>query len=139
MVRRRWSEVLATLAQIRRASWVLVDQSATPGEVRNGVMSLVFETEGLKAAFVNGRHEDNVVAALEQTLGVKVRIAAETGSAAAAPTRDISEPEPAEPEPEEEPYGGASADDDTIEGSTEFGVPVIERLLDGTLVAEENG
>lgn len=131
MIRRRWSEVLATLAQIRRTSWALVAQSATPGEVRDGVMKLIFETEGLRSAFTNGRHEENVVVALQQTLGVRVRIVAETGAAAAAVPND--EPDD---EPEPEPFGGASADDETIEGSADFGVPVIERLLDGTLIAE---
>ena len=139
MVRRRWSEVLATLAQIRRTSWALVDQSATPGEVRGGVMSLIFETEGLKSAFTNGRHEENVVAALRETLGVTVSISAETGTAAAssggARESGESEPEP-QPEPPIDPDDGAAVDDETIETSTEFGMPVIERLLGGTIVQE---
>ena len=136
MVRRRWNEVLETLAQIRRTSWALVAQSATPGEVRGGDMSLIFETEGLKSAFTNGRHEENVVAALRESLGVSVRIVAVTGAAAPA-TRENGEPDPEpDPEPHPEPDDGVSEDDETIENSAVFGVPVIERILGGTIVED---
>ena len=136
MVRRRWNEVLETLAQIRRTSWALVAQSATPGEVRGGDMSLIFETEGLKSAFTNGRHEENVVAALRESLGVSVRIVAVTGAAAPV-TRENGEPDPEpDPEPHPEPDDGVSEDDETIENSAVFGVPVIERILGGTIVED---
>lgn len=102
-------------------------------------MSLIFETEGLKSAFTNGRHEENVVAALRETLGVTVSISAETGTAAAssggARESGESEPEP-QPEPPIDPDDGAAVDDETIETSTEFGMPVIERLLGGTIVQD---
>lgn len=144
MVRRRWSEVLDTLSRIRRASWVLVNQSATPGEVRDGVMKLIFETEGLKSAFTNGHHDENVIAALRETLGVTVRIKAETGTAAAAESHrggsaePEPDPEPSPPPPDDDPYDGVSADDETIENTTLMGVPVIERILEGTVVEESD-
>lgn len=90
LVRRRWGEVLETLGRIRRTSWVLVARSATVGEIRDGVMHLIFETDGLRTAFRSGRHDENVSLALDQTLGVKVRVVgviadADDPSTAAAP------------------------------------------------------
>ncbi|NCD20684.1 MAG: DNA polymerase III subunit gamma and tau, partial [Actinobacteria bacterium] len=58
LVRRRWGEVLETLGRIRRTSWVLVARSATVGEMRDGVMQLIFETDGLRTAFRSGRHDE---------------------------------------------------------------------------------
>ena len=99
-------------------------------------MSLIFETEGLKSAFTNGRHEENVVAALRESLGVSVRIVAVAGAAAPA-TRENGEPDPEpDPEPHPEPDDGVSEDDETIENSAVFGVPVIERILGGTIVED---
>lgn len=103
LVRRRWGEVLETLGRIRRTSWVLVARSATVGEMRDGVMQLIFETDGLRTAFRSGRHDENVALALSQTLGVNVRVvgitAAEDGSAPAAGAPEQATPKQATPEP----------------------------------------
>ncbi|MDX5318069.1 MAG: hypothetical protein LPK38_01720, partial [Actinomycetes bacterium] len=87
----------------RRTSWVLVARSATVGEMRDGVMQLIFETDGLRTAFRSGRHDENVALALSQTLGVNVRVvgitAAEDGSAPAAGAPEQATPKQATPEP----------------------------------------
>lgn len=156
MVRQRWPEVLETLAHIRRASWVLVAQSATVGEISGGEMKLVFETAGLSRAFASGHHDENVAAAVKQTLGLDVRVTATTtgdpgvtsqhSAAGAGPANATSaatpssapagsHPEPAAPAPPE-PYDEmedleTSVD---IDQPLEYGVPVIQRLLGGRIV-----
>ena len=81
VVRRRWGEVLEALGRIRRTSWALVARSATVGEIRGGVLYLIFETPGLVGAFRGGSHGEHVATALRETLGVNVRIEAVTGEA----------------------------------------------------------
>lgn len=109
LVRRRWGEVLETLGRIRRTSWVLVARSATVGEMRDGVMQLIFETDGLRTAFRSGRHDENVALALSQTLGVNVRVvgitATDDGSVPAAGAPEQATPEPAAPERAQRPPG----------------------------------
>lgn len=90
MVRQRWPEVLETLTHIRRASWVLVAQSATVGEISGGEMKLVFETTGLSKAFTSGHHDENVALAVKQTLGLDVRVTATVANSAAQPTSSPS-------------------------------------------------
>lgn len=144
LVRRRWGEVLDTLGRIRRTSWVLVARSATVGEIRDGVMHLIFETDGLQSAFRSGRHDENVALALDQTLGVKVRVVGITGPpgevagpAAAAPGATSETPMRSDvvpPPPEED---APSPDDADAEDSGLMGIPVIERLLGGRVLDEE--
>lgn len=100
LVRRRWGEVLETLGRIRRTSWALVARSATVGEINDGVMTLIFETDGLCNAFRSGRHDENVVLALSETLGIGVRVravtAGETASTPHPPAQRGPEPAPRE-------------------------------------------
>ncbi len=100
--------MLETLGRIRRTSWVLVARSATVGEMRDGVMQLIFETDGLRTARVR-RHDENVALALSQTLGVNVRVvgitATDDGSVPAAGAPEQGHPEPAAPERAQRPPG----------------------------------
>ncbi|MFD1719729.1 DNA polymerase III subunit gamma and tau [Georgenia deserti] len=74
MIRRRWSEVVATLARLRRATWALVSQNAQVGSVRNGTLQLLFSTSGLAATFRTGAHAQHVERALVETLGTPLRV-----------------------------------------------------------------
>ncbi|WP_324650356.1 DNA polymerase III subunit gamma and tau [Georgenia sp. H159] len=91
LIRRRWSEVLATLAQFKRSTWALVSQNAQVGEVSGGVLHLAFATSGLAHTFRNGAHVEPLQRALLETLGVQLRIepvlsqAAESGGQGGAP------------------------------------------------------
>ncbi|WP_448070761.1 DNA polymerase III subunit gamma and tau [Georgenia yuyongxinii] len=85
MVRNRWSEVVATLARMKRATWTLVSQNAHVGELSGGVLRLVFSTPGLATAFRNGSHAGAVQQALAETLGVRARIEAVTADGAGGP------------------------------------------------------
>src|SRR5690606_40121591 len=74
LLRRRWPEVLETMAGMRRATWALVSQNAQVGELTGTTLSLVFSSPGLATAFRNGSHADVVQRALVETLGVDVRV-----------------------------------------------------------------
>ncbi|WP_413451526.1 DNA polymerase III subunit gamma and tau [Georgenia phoenicis] len=121
LIRRRWPEVLSTLARFKRTTWALVSQNAQVGEVSGGVLHLAFATSGLAHTFGSGAHSEHLQRALSETLGVQLRIepvlsqAAEGGRqgeapyAAPAPVASTGwgapEPEPArdawtEPAPE---------------------------------------
>lgn len=84
-VRRRWQEVLATLARIKRATWALVSQNAQVAEVSDGVVKLSFTTPGLATAFRSGPHSQAVQQALAETLGVTARVEPVLADDAAAP------------------------------------------------------
>src|SRR5699024_432223 len=71
LIRRRWSEVLATLAGFKRSTWALVSQNAQVAEVSGGVLHLAFATSGLAHTFRNGAHADPLQRALAETLGVQ--------------------------------------------------------------------
>ena len=89
LIRRRWPEVLSTLARFKRSTWALVSQNAQVGELSGGVLHLAFATSGLAHTFRNGAHAEPLQRALLETLGVQVRIepvlsqAAESGQAGA--------------------------------------------------------
>ena len=91
LVRRRWPEVLSTLARFKRSTWALVSQNAQVGELSGGVLHLAFATSGLAHTFRSGAHAEPLQRALLETLGVQVRIepvlsqAAESGRQAGAP------------------------------------------------------
>src|SRR5690554_3497965 len=74
LLRRRWPEVLETMAGMRRATWALVSQNAQVGELTGTTLSFVFSSPGLATAFRNGSHADVVQRALVETLGVDVRV-----------------------------------------------------------------
>ncbi|MEE6281543.1 DNA polymerase III subunit gamma and tau [Georgenia sunbinii] len=74
LVRRRWPEVLATLARFKRTTWALVSQNAQVADVSGGVLQLAFTTSGLAHTFRNGQHTEALQRALSETLGVDVRI-----------------------------------------------------------------
>jgi len=101
LLRRRWDEVLATIAGLRRATWALVSQNAQVGELSNNTLSLVFASAGLATAFRNGSHSEIVQRALHETLGVEVRVegtlAGSDAPAAAARPAAPAAPAPAAP------------------------------------------
>lgn len=147
LVRRRWNEVLDTLAQIRRASWVLVAHSATVGQVTGDEMQLIFETPGLCQAFASGHHDDNVVAAISETLGIRVRVVGVTAAVAGPGTSAGSARSPRTPMSPESPGTApadiddegedeVSEDDMSISESESYGIPVIQRILGGEIVED---
>jgi DNA polymerase-3 subunit gamma/tau len=74
MVRHRWSEVVATLARLKRTTWALVSQNAQVGDISGGALRLVFDTAGLATAFRGGPHAEHVQQALAETLGLRLRV-----------------------------------------------------------------
>ncbi|GAA1859066.1 DNA polymerase III subunit gamma and tau [Myceligenerans crystallogenes] len=72
-VRRRWPEVLETLASAR-VTWSLVGQNAQVSALDGGVLRLAFRADGLARAFSNPRHTKAVEDAVYQTLGLQVKV-----------------------------------------------------------------
>ncbi|GHS88305.1 DNA polymerase III subunit gamma and tau [Actinomycetota bacterium] len=74
MLRRRWAEVLDTLNRLRKATWVLVSQSAQIVDLDATTLRLGFAAPGLATAFRTGPHADLVQRAVRETLGFDVKV-----------------------------------------------------------------
>ncbi len=85
MLRRRWSEVLATVANLRKLTSALVADNALPLALDDTTLRLGFTRPGHVNAFRSSGHADVVARALRETLGVDVRVEAELHDTTAAP------------------------------------------------------
>jgi len=96
MLRRRWDEVLATLSNLRKASWALVGGNAQVHDLGDDVLQLAFPSPGLVSTFRNGAHADVVRQSVRETLGVDVRVEAVVSdgpSAAPGPPASVAGPQ----------------------------------------------
>ncbi|MBK5248992.1 MAG: DNA polymerase III subunit gamma and tau, partial [Actinomycetales bacterium] len=84
-VRRRWPEVLDTLARLKRSTWALISQDAQVVDLSPTLLSLGFSTSGLASAFRNGPHAEPLQRALSETLGLTVRIEPVVADGATSP------------------------------------------------------
>nr|WP_167739474.1 DNA polymerase III subunit gamma and tau [Kocuria sp. JC486] len=73
MIRGSWTEVVNALADIHRVSWMTV-MRGTPAAFDGSVLQLVFDGAGDRKNFP--RFEPNLVAAIQQVLGVSCRVEA---------------------------------------------------------------
>ncbi|MDO5619250.1 DNA polymerase III subunit gamma and tau [Kocuria sp.] len=73
MIRGSWTEIVNTLADIHRVSWMTV-MRATPVAFDGSVLQVVFDAAGDRKNFP--RFEPNLVAAIQQVLGVSCRVEA---------------------------------------------------------------
>ncbi|WP_233251443.1 DNA polymerase III subunit gamma and tau [Serinibacter arcticus] len=73
-LRRRWPEVLETLAGSSRATWTLISQHAQPGEVTADSVTLLFPTSGLISAFTSRDGGSTVSQAIFETVGLRLRV-----------------------------------------------------------------
>lgn len=74
-VRRRWPEVLGSLAAAR-VTWSLVGPNAQVAALEGNTLKLGFAAPGLARTFSNARHTSAVEEAVYQTLGIRVRVEA---------------------------------------------------------------
>lgn len=74
-VRRRWPEVLGSLAAAR-VTWSLVGPNAQVASLEGNTLKLGFAAPGLARTFSNARHTSAVEEAVYQTLGIRVRVEA---------------------------------------------------------------
>jgi len=77
MLRRRWPEVLATTANLRKLTYALVADNALPLALDDTVLRIGFTRPGHVNAFRSSGHADVVARALRETLGVDVHVEAE--------------------------------------------------------------
>ncbi|WP_089774276.1 DNA polymerase III subunit gamma and tau [Ruania alba] len=105
-VRRRWPEVLETLTRVKRTTWALISQDAQVVGLTADTLTLGFSTSGLASTFRNGGHTDFLARALQETLGLTVRIEPiVTDGSAPTPPAPAAPPAPSA---DWGPAGGAS-------------------------------
>ena len=98
MLRRRWPEVLETLSNLKRATWVLVKDNAQVAELTSTTLRLTFGSAGLATTFRNGPHAQLVQQAVHETLGFEVKV--EGGIDEGRPSaRESAGAPPEEPDP----------------------------------------
>jgi len=90
LIRRRWDEVLATLARSSRSAWSLVAPNATVASLEGNVLTLSFSSPGLQRALQSGKAEA-VEKAVYETLGFPVKVSAIVGGAPAPVARPRAE------------------------------------------------
>ena len=74
IVRQRWREIVAAVAQNSKSTAALIDSHAMVGAIRDGVLQLQFQTAGLATTFNDRGHSPRVSRALHDVLGVDVRV-----------------------------------------------------------------
>jgi|GEM_PF-2209340 len=74
IVRQRWREIVAAVAQNSKSTAALIDSHAMVGAIRDGVLQLQFQTAGLATTFNDRGHSPRVSQALHDVLGVDVRV-----------------------------------------------------------------
>ncbi|HYQ74747.1 DNA polymerase III subunit gamma and tau [Cellulomonas sp.] len=94
MLRRRWPEVLDTLARLKKTTWVLISQNAQVVELDATTLKLGFGAPGLASAFRSGPHADLVQQAVRETLGFSVKVEPVLSGGGPAAPRPGSGPAP---------------------------------------------
>ncbi|MEV7646793.1 DNA polymerase III subunit gamma and tau [Arthrobacter sp. NPDC089319] len=74
MIRRAWPEILSTLSGIRKVTWMNVSANASPLSLDGTALTLGFKNQGSATNFGNGDHADNLRQAIQQVLGMDLRI-----------------------------------------------------------------
>ncbi len=82
-----WPDLLRQVQGMKRSTWMIVSANAQVHELAGGVLRLAFSNQGTARGFSNGQHAEVVAAAVEQLLGVAVRVEAVEGPAGGGPTR----------------------------------------------------
>ncbi len=121
-MRRMWPDLLHQVQGMKRSTWMIISANAQVHDLAGGVLRLAFSNQGTARGFGNGQHAEVVAAAVEQLLGVAVRVEAVAGSSpSSAPLRAVDgSPWPgAAPTPPAEPpdwFDPTTAPPPTAEG-----------------------
>ncbi|MBM7847440.1 DNA polymerase III subunit gamma and tau [Arthrobacter roseus] len=92
MIRRAWPEIMDTLAGIKRATWMVVVNEATPRAFDGSTLELVFKSPGNAIGFNRANHLDNLSQAINQVLGLQIQINPLHDASAAAGDPDPKAP-----------------------------------------------
>ncbi|PPB48206.1 DNA polymerase III subunit gamma and tau [Arthrobacter pityocampae] len=76
MIRRAWPEIMDEVAQIKRATWLIVNVSAKPRSFEGNQLVLAFVNQGNAIGFQRGPHMDNLKQAIHKVLGLTCSIEA---------------------------------------------------------------
>jgi DNA polymerase-3 subunit gamma/tau len=74
-----WPDLLRQVQGMKRATWLIISANAQVHDLTNGVLRLSFSNQGTAIGFGKGQHAEVVAAAVEQLLGVTVRVEAVPG------------------------------------------------------------
>ncbi len=85
-MRRMWPDLLRQVQGMKRSTWMIISANAQVHELAGGVLRLAFSNQGTARGFGNGQHAEVVQTAVEQLLGVTVRVEAVSGPAPAVTT-----------------------------------------------------
>ena len=88
-LRERWPDILDTVRSERKVAWMLLN-SASVQELRNGLLTIAFPSEGNARGFAASGHDQVLIGALAAMLGLNVRVRAVAGGPAAAGSRPVS-------------------------------------------------
>ncbi|MGO3084650.1 DNA polymerase III subunit gamma and tau [Ancrocorticia populi] len=104
MIRQRWKEIVADVQATSKSTAALIQTNAQVGGLENGVLTLLFQTQGLATTFNNRGHGPRVQAALHEVLGVNATVEASVGGdgkgpkaqavPAASPSNQVPDPVP---------------------------------------------
>jgi DNA polymerase-3 subunit gamma/tau len=73
-LRRIWPDILEDVKGRRRVTWILLSQNAQVVDVRDGVLTLGLANQGVRENFVRGTHADLLRDAVQQVVGLTLRI-----------------------------------------------------------------
>ena len=85
MVRQRWKEIVADVQTSSKSTAALIHTNAQVGGLEGGVLTLLFQTQGLATTFNNRGHAPRVQSALHDVLGIDVTVQASVGGDEPAP------------------------------------------------------
>ncbi|MGZ6733632.1 MAG: DNA polymerase III subunit gamma and tau [Nocardioides sp.] len=100
-VRRLWPDVINALNGLRKATWALVSHNAQVVGLEGDVLTLGFNTPGLREQFTGGNHEGPLKQAITDVIGASWRIEAIVHQGEAPATPPAAAPPQAAPAPVE--------------------------------------
>jgi DNA polymerase-3 subunit gamma/tau len=123
IIRQRWNEVIAAvMAAHARATAALIKENAQIGSYHDGLLTLLFKSNGLAATFNQPRHTESVAAALHDVLGIDARVTATVGGGERPKEEAAPEAAP-EPSPDEAPVRASETEPAAPVMSAQWVVP----------------
>lgn len=74
LIRLRWDEICEKVKMHKKSTWALISRNAKPGAFENNILHLHFGTSALANMFRSGPHIETLVKAIQEILGINVKI-----------------------------------------------------------------
>ncbi|MGO1591532.1 DNA polymerase III subunit gamma and tau [Ancrocorticia sp.] len=85
IIRQRWKEIVAEVQAHSKSTAALIQTNAQVGSLEGGVLTLLFQTQGLATTFNSRGHAPRVQSALHDVLGIDATVEAASGGDGAGP------------------------------------------------------